>query len=91
MPTDDLILRTNQHVWVIPYDCELLKALLHVKNLEAKDLLFNSRQQCQHFIRQVALLAAGDELRTSAPSVLAGLTQGLMQHSALPNTSVQQL
>lgn len=74
----DFIVRTQSECWVIPFNCEVLKALLNQQQLKATDLQFSSERQCQGFIRKLLLLAAQDECRHRSPSGLAILARELI-------------
>lgn len=84
--TDNLTLKTLNDVWVIPCDCDLLKALLAKKQIHADDLRFECSGQRHAFIHKVALLAARDEIRNATPSSLATLIQQLVQRSMTPSS-----
>lgn len=89
----DVVLQTEAHRWVIPYNCEILKALIAEKNIKADDLQFRSSGQCQRFIKRLLLLAATDECRHSVPSEIAVLAREMIFHkdrqSKLEHTIVQ--
>lgn len=74
----DFVVRTQSERWVIPFNCEVLKALLNQQQLKATDLQFSSERQCQGFIRKLLLLAAQDECRHRSPSDLAILARELI-------------
>jgi len=74
----DFVIRTQTNRWVIPYNCEILKALLLEQNIHAADLQFNSQAQCQGFIKRLLLLAAQDECRHCSPSQIATLARELI-------------
>lgn len=78
-PEQDVVIRTQFNKWVIPHDCELLKTLLTLKRIQARDLRFNSAAQCQEFIKRLLLMAAGDEICQGQPSVLASMARDLIQ------------
>jgi hypothetical protein len=75
----NVTIRTNRGSWVIPHNCELLKALVTLQGIEANDLLFNSSSQCQTFIKNLLLLATKDEITHHEPSPLADLARDLIQ------------
>lgn len=74
----DVVLQTDTHRWVIPYNCEILKALIAEKNIKAQDLQFRSTDQCQRFIKRLLLLAATDECRHCVPSKIAVLAREMI-------------
>jgi DNA-directed RNA polymerase specialized sigma54-like protein len=74
----DFVIRTQTNRWVIPYNCEILKALLLEKNIHAVDLQFRSRSHCHGFIKRLLLLAAQDECRHCCPSQIATLARELI-------------
>ncbi len=74
----DFVVRTQSERWVIPFNCEVLKALLYQQQLKATDLQFSSERQCQGFIRKLLILAAQDECRHRSPSDLATLARELI-------------
>lgn len=78
MAVSELVLQTNAHRWVIPYNCEILKAIIAEKNIQATDLQFRSQNQCHGFIKHLLLLAAADECRHCAPSQIAVLARELI-------------
>ena len=77
MPAN-LVVRTQSDRWVIPFNCEIFKALLLEQNIHAADLLFNSESQCHGFIKRLFLLAAQDECRHRSPSQIATLARELI-------------
>jgi hypothetical protein len=82
----NVTIRTQHNEWIIPHNCELLKALLTLQGLAPEDLVFNSAAQCKSFIRHLLLLAARDELVHEQPSPLAEIARGLIQlHSQADN------
>ncbi len=72
------VVRTQRERWVIPFNSEVLKALLNQQQLKAADLQFSSERQCQGFIRKLLLLAAQDECKHHSPSDLATLARELI-------------
>jgi len=76
----DVVIRTQANRWVIPYNCEILKALLLEQNIHAADLQFNSESQCHGFIKRLLLLAAQDECRHCSPSHIAAFARDLINH-----------
>ena len=76
----DVVIRTQHDLWVIPYNCEILKALLLEQKIRARDLKFNSESQCHGFIKRLLLLAAQDECRNCSPSQLATFARELMRY-----------
>jgi len=74
----DFVIRTQTNRWVIPYNCEIFKALLLEQNIHAADLQFNSESQCHGFIKRLLLLAAQDECRHCSPSKIATLARELI-------------
>jgi len=74
----DLVIRTQTNRWVIPNNCEILKALLLEQNINATDLQFKSESHCHCFIKRLLLLAAQDECRHCSPSQLATLARELI-------------
>ncbi len=74
----DFVIRTQTREWVIPYNCEILKALLLEQELRAVDLKFYSDEQCHGFIKRLLLLAAQDECRYRCPSKIAVLARDLI-------------
>ena len=74
----DFVICTREQRWVIPYNCEILKALIEQQKLSASDLRFTSGQQCQGFIKRLLILAAQDECRHSLPSELAEFARELI-------------
>jgi len=76
----DFVIRTQTNRWVIPYNCEILKALLLEQNIHADDLQFSSRAHCHGFIKRLLLLAAQDECRNCSPSHIAALARELIYH-----------
>ena len=76
----DFVVRTQTNRWVIPFNCEILKALLLEQNIHAADLQFNSESQCHGFIKRLLLLAAQDECRHCSPSKIATLARELIHH-----------
>ena len=81
----DFEIRTQSSRWVIPYNCEILKALLCEQNIHAADLLFGSEAQCHGFIKRLLLLAAQDECRHCTPSQIATLARELIHRKAKSN------
>ena len=79
VPTD-FVIRTQTSRWVIPYNCEILKALLIEQNIQALDLQFSSHSQCHRFIKRLLLLATQDECRHCSPSQIATLARELISH-----------
>ena len=77
----DFVICTREQRWVIPYNCEILKALIEQQRLSASDLRFSSGQQCQGFIKRLLILAAQDECRHSLPSELAAFARELIYGS----------
>ena len=75
---NNFVIHTHQHNWVIPHNCELLKAIIEQQKLTAKDLIFLSDHECKHFIKQVFLMALEDETKNNAPSKLAKLGRELV-------------
>lgn len=71
LTASDFVIQTRMNHWVIPYNCEILKALLLEQNIHASDLRFKSASQCQGFIKRLFLLAAEDECRHRMPSKIA--------------------
>lgn len=80
-PTD-FVVRTQNNRWVIPFNCEIFKALLLEQNIHAADLRFNSESQCHGFIKRLLLLAAQDECRHCSPSQIATLARELIYRAA---------
>ncbi len=78
----DFVVRTQTNRWVIPFNCEILKALLLEQNIHAADLLFNSESHCHGFIKRLLLLAAQDECRHCSPSQIATLARELIYQAA---------
>jgi len=78
LSSSDVVLQTQTHRWVIPYNCEILKTLIAEKNIMAEDLQFHSSRQCQHFIKRLLLLAASDECKHSEPSDIAVLARDMI-------------
>lgn len=78
LTVSELVLHTRSHRWVIPFDCEILKAIMAEKNINAADLKFASQRQCQCLIKQLLILAATDECRHCAPSKIAVLARDLI-------------
>lgn len=78
LAVSELVLQTNAHRWVIPYNCEILKAIIAEKNIQATDLQFRSQNQCNGFIKHLLLLAVADEYRHCAPSEIAVLARALI-------------
>ena len=76
----EVVIRTQANRWVIPYSCEILKALLVEQNIHATDLQFNSESQCRGFIKRLLLLAAQDECRHCSPSDIARFARELINH-----------
>lgn len=74
----DFVVCTQSERWVIPLNCEVLKALLYQQQLKAADLQFSSKRQCQGFIHKLLLLAAQDECLNQSPSSLATLARELI-------------
>lgn len=88
----DVVLQTDSHRWVIPYNCEILKALITEKNIKADDLHFRSSEQCHRFIKRLLLLAATDECRHCQPSQIAVLARDMISYKHLnPNTNHELL
>lgn len=79
-PVTDVVLQTGTDRWVIPANCEILKALISEKRIKAKDLKFGSERQCQQFIKRLLLLAATDECRHCKPSNIAELARDMIFH-----------
>jgi len=71
-------IQTKKESWIIPHDCELLKALLKHQKLHAADFQFESNTECQNFIKQLFLMALEDETRNQMPSKLASLGRDLI-------------
>ena len=82
MTAPDFVIQTKMNHWVIPYNCEILKALLLEQNIHASDLRFKSASQCQGFIKRLFLLAAEDECRHRMPSKIATLARELIRCKA---------
>ncbi|MGK0374521.1 MAG: hypothetical protein ACJA2E_000990 [Arenicella sp.] len=76
----DFVIRTQTNRWVIPYNCEIVKALLLEQNIHADDLQFSSSVDCHGFIKRLLLLAAQDECRHCSPSQIATLARELIYH-----------
>ena len=74
----DFVIHTEENQWVIPYNCEILKALLREQNIHAGDLQFSSDAQCHGFIKRLLVLAAQDECRHRSPSRIAALARELI-------------
>lgn len=87
----DVVLQTNSHRWVIPYNCEILKALIAEKNIKADDLQFRSSGQCHRFIKRLLLLATADECRHCQPSQIAVLARDMIFHQDLQPNSNHEL
>jgi len=75
---NQLKINTKDEHWVIPWNCELLKAILEHQNLTAKNLRFSSMDECNNFIKQLFLLALEDQMANHIPSELAILGRELM-------------
>lgn len=75
----NVTIRTQQDEWVIPHNCELLKALITLQGLAAQDLQFSSAAQCKTFIKHLLLMAAKDEITHQQASPLADLARDLIQ------------
>jgi len=73
-----LVINTTTDRWVIPYSCNVFKAVLVEQNIGACDLRFSSDSQCHEFIKRVLLLATEDECCMQAPSDLAHLARDLI-------------
>jgi len=71
-------IQTKKESWIIPHDCEFLKALLEHQKLNAIDLKFRSNTECKDFIKQVFLMALEDETKNNTPSYLAKLGRDLI-------------
>lgn len=71
-------IHTQQDNWVIPHNCELLKAVIELQQLKATDLIFVSEVECKNFIKQLFLMALEDETRNKTPSKLAQLGRELI-------------
>jgi len=82
LTASDFVIQTQMNHWVIPYNCEILKALLLEQNIHASDLRFKSASQCQGFIKRLFLLAAEDECRHRMPSKIATLARELIRNKA---------
>ena len=82
LPASDFVIQPRMNHWVIPYNCEILKALLLEQNIHASDLRFKSASQCQGFIKRLFLLAAEDECRHRMPSKIATLARELIRNKA---------
>lgn len=82
LTASDFVIQTRINHWVIPYNCEILKALLLEQNIHASDLRFKSASQCQSFIKRLFLLAAEDECRHRMPSRIATLARELIRNKA---------
>ncbi len=82
LTVSDFVIQTQMNHWVIPYNCEILKALVLEQNIRASDLRFKSASQCQCFIKRLFLLAAQDECRHRMPSKLATLARELVRYKA---------
>ena len=78
MQADTLTLKTRSATWVIPNDCELLKALLKSRGIDAHDLEFSSTMECRDLIQRLALLATKEELSGANDASLKALVQNLM-------------
>ena len=78
MQADTLTLKTRSATWVIPNDCELLKALLKSRGIKADDLEFANTLECRDFIQRLALLATSEELSGADDLSLRALIQNLM-------------
>jgi hypothetical protein len=87
----DVVLQTNTHRWVIPYNCEILKALIAEKNIKANDLHFRSTDHCHQFIKRLLLLAAADECRNCQPSQIAVLARDMIFHKDLQTNTNREL
>lgn len=86
--SSDVVLQTQTHRWVIPYNCEILKALITEQNIKAQDLQFCSIQQCQHFIKRLLLLAASDECKHCEPSGIAILAREMIHQNHQLSSSI---
>jgi len=71
-------IQTKMQNWIVPYNCELVKALVKHQNLKASDLIFTSKSECKLFIKSLFLLALEDETLNNKPSNLAKLGQELI-------------
>ena len=71
-------IHTEKESWIIPHDCEFLKALLIHQKLHAVDLQFTSNTECKNFIKQLFLMALEDETKNNSPSNLAKLARDLI-------------
>lgn len=80
LTASDFVVCTLTNRWVIPYNCEILKALLLQQNIHAGDLQFSSSAHCHGFIKRLLLLAAQDECRHCSPSQIAVLARELIYY-----------
>lgn len=76
---NEFSVHTQYGHWVIPHNCELLKALLRSQKLNADDINFESPSECKHFIKHLFLLALEDETKNHEPSSLASFARELMR------------
>jgi hypothetical protein len=76
----NFIVPTLTNRWIIPYNCEILKALLFEQNIHAGDLQFSSPADCHGFIKRLLLLAVQDECRHCSPSQIATLARELIYY-----------
>ena len=74
-----VVIETKAQQWVIPHNCELLKALIHQQKINASDLEFRSSFECKHFIKNLFLLALEDETKNHSPSMLAEFGRDLIK------------
>ena len=72
-------IQTTHHHWVIPNNCELLKALLEQQKIKASDIYFDCDGQCKDFVKRVFLLALEDETKNNIPSMLAEFGRDLIK------------
>lgn len=82
---EQLKIKTADQHWIIPFDCELLKAILKHQKLTAKNLKFSSKFESKDFIQKLFLLALEDQITNQAQSELATLGRELMVIQNLPN------
>lgn len=74
-----LTIPTKHGRWVVPEHFEIIKAMIEQRQLRAADLRFASPDECQRFTKRLALMALADECAHHTPSIIAALSQRLVQ------------
>ena len=82
---EQLKIKTADQHWIIPFDCELLKATLEHQKITADKLTFSSNIECNRFIKQLFLLALEDQISNQRTSEIALFGRELMEIQKINN------